>query len=104
MFPVTPNPTFTVETVPVTLPGKAEPVTVGIEFKHRTAEELQEFQATFGEVPLHEAMHEVVVGWTGFSQPFSADALKQVCKAYPVVAKELWRTYLDELTTSKRKN
>lgn len=104
MFPVDLDPTFTVEGVQLTVPGRAEPVVVSLTFAHLTPAQRDEFDVQFKDRSVREALAHLIRGWTGFSKPFSAEALDAVLANYPMTASEMWRTYRDEMTASKRKN
>lgn len=104
MFPVDPDPTFTVENVALTVPGRAEPVMVSLTFAHLDQKARDQFDVDFKDKPIREALTHVLRGWGGFSKPFSAEARDSVFDNYPVSVSEMWRTYRDEMTTSKRKN
>lgn len=104
MFPVDPDPTFTVEGVELSLPGRADPVVVSLTFAHLTQAERDEFDAQFKDGPLRDAVTYLLRGWSGFSKPFSSEARDKVFDNYPTTVSEMWRTYRDEMTQSKRKN
>lgn len=104
MFPVDPDPTFTVEGVELSLPGRADPVVVSLTFAHLTQAQRDEFDVQFKDRPIREALTHVLKGWAGFSKPFTAEARESVFNNYPITVSEMWRTYRDEMTTSKRKN
>lgn len=104
MFPVDPYPTFTVDNVELSLPGQAEPVLVSLTFAHLDQRARDQFDVDFKDRPIREALTHVLHGWGGFSKPFSAEARETVFDNYPVTVAEMWRTYREEMTQSKRKN
>lgn len=104
MFPVDLDPTFTVDKVPLTVPGRAEPVMVSLTFVHLDSKARDQFDVDFKDKSIRDALTYLLRGWAGFSKPFSAEARDAVFDNYPIVVNEMWRTWRDEITQSKRKN
>ena len=103
-FPVDLEPTFTVDKVPLTLPGKADPVHVSLTFAHMSRDEREAFDERYAGKPIRDALCEVLRGWGGFSRPYSAEARDALLDNYPTVVPEMWQTFRSEVTKSKRKN
>ena len=109
MFQVNPNPTFSAA-VELSVPGVVQPLEVQFTFKHKGKKELTGWIADAPQKDDASVLSEVIVGWSGMKDSAGADvaysftALSDLLDAYPASHGEIFRTYLNELTASKRKN
>lgn len=110
MFKLNPAPTFVAQ-VPLSVPGKAEPVPLSITFKHKGKEALYLWlESAREQSDDHATLSSVIDGWSGLLDeaggpvPYSADNLQRLLDNYPSAAAELFRSYTKELSESKRKN
>lgn len=107
MFTLQPKPTFKASvTIPV--PGGSDGK-INFIFKHKGKKELQAYfnslGATEGEAKTDvEALLELVEGWEGVSEKFSAENLELLLDAYPGSALAMYDTYRKELLEGRAKN
>jgi hypothetical protein len=109
MFKLTPNPTFKAS-VPLSVPGMAQPMDVVIEFRHKGATAIQKWMASAPDRQDVELLDEVIAGWSGVMDeggapvPYSLGNLAILLENYPAAKWELLAAYKAELTEAKRKN
>lgn len=98
MLKVQPDPTFT---APVEIPTHLGPVTIQVEFKFRTEEEIEAWANAEVEYNPPRSNADVVMdaaaGWTGVDKPFTRESIEQVCKNYRHAATSILKTYFDQL-------
>ncbi len=107
MFVLQPKPTFKAA-VSIPVPGGSDGKITFI-FKHKGKKDLQAYfnslSATEGEAKTDiEALLELVDGWEGVSEKFSAENLELLLDAYPGAALALYETYRKELLEGRSKN
>lgn len=109
MFQIDPAPTFDA-VAPLSVPGKPDPVEVVVTWRHKRKTAIAAWiSGARGRTDV-EILGEVIEGWTGMQDkqgadvPYSALALSNLLENYPAAKDDLFRTYLRELTESKRKN
>jgi hypothetical protein len=108
MIRLVPNPTFK-SRVRFTQPG-AEDALVEFEFRHKSPAALTAWWQAAEERPAHEALADVILGWsgviddTGADVPFTAEALAVFLAGHAPRGRELLAAYLRELTESRQKN
>ena len=109
MFKLQPAPTFDA-TVPLSVPGLAEPLGVTFTFRHKNKTQLATWLTAAAGKQDAALLHEVVTGWQGMqadngdAEPYSLAALTTLLENYPTAHSEIFRAYLRELSESKRKN
>jgi hypothetical protein len=109
MFKIDPDPTFTAP-VPLSRPGVSDPINVLVTFRHKNRDALTTWLAKKGKVDDVELLGEVIEKWSGLQTAegeevaFSATTLSTLLANYTPARHELFRSYLNELTDSKRKN
>ena len=104
MLKLKPNPTFW-HTVRITVPESDKPLPVDFEFKHKTKEQLEEFVSRFKDGRSDNViLEEVINGWKGIDEDYSASALRDLCSNYPPSGLEILNGYLAALTESRAKN
>ena len=109
MFQTNPNPTFSAA-VELSVPGVMQPLQVQFTFRHKGKKELSGWIAEAPQKDDASVLSEVIVGWSGMQNgkgvdvEYSFTALADLLDAYPASHGEIFRTYLNELTASKRKN
>jgi len=103
MFKIEPDPTFGAP-VPLSRPGVAQPIEVIVTFRYKDRDALAAWVAKKGKVDDVQLLDEVIEEWSGFDQPYSVTALSDVLAKYTPSRHEFFRSYLHELTDSKRKN
>lgn len=109
MFKLQPNPTF-VCAVLLSVAGMPAAVALSITFRHRTKTALQAWISGSRDKPDAAMLHEVIVGWSGMQDadgqdvPYSLTALAELLENYPVASKEIFNSYVHELTESRIKN
>lgn len=109
MLRLNPHPTF-VATVPLTVPGSAEPVSIEITFRHKTRKQFAAWWETVSDKTDVDNLTHLIDSWNGPADdagepvPFSRDALEKLADAYPVSALEILRAYQRELFESRIKN
>lgn len=106
MFKLQPNPTFKVD---VTIPvpgGKDGKLT--IEFKHKGKKALKEFFDSLTSEDNQrsdvDALSDLIAGWSGVDEKFSAEALEQLLDNYPSAAMALFEAYRTEVLEARVKN
>lgn len=108
MIRLIPNPTFKAR-VRFTQPG-ADDALVEFEFRHKAPAALADWWAAASARPVHEALAEVIVGWSGVHDDqgndvgFSAEVLAVFLAGHAPRGRELLSAYLRELTESRQKN
>lgn len=100
---INPDPQFTGE-VGISVPGIKHPVIVKVTFKYMDRDQYLAFMEKNKEVPIVDILPELVVGWNGFDEEYSVEALKEVFKNYPCTAPDMLSVYSNELFLSKVKN
>lgn len=109
MLRIKQQPTFRVE-VPLTVPGRPEPIGVHVTFRHKNRLALAEHLAKAPGRDDADVLHDVIESWSGIVDaagaevPFSMGSLTDLLNEYSAASGELHRAYLRELTESKRKN
>ncbi|WP_051278967.1 phage tail assembly chaperone [Chitinilyticum aquatile] len=102
MFKLNPNPTFSA-TFGLSVPGgKKEQVT--IIFKHLPRAELKQFFEELEGKTAEEMLSEIVVGWKGFSEEFSQEALEALCINYHKAGAEIFDAFRREFLDAPAKN
>ena len=103
MFKLQPNPTFKAK-VGISVAGASRPAEIDVEFKYLSKEGIKDyFDNLQGKVDA-EALAEIIVGWTGPDQAYSAEALALLLDNYPAAASDLFDCFRRELLEAKRKN
>jgi hypothetical protein len=98
-----PAPTFKA-TAQIPVAG-GDSVPLEIEYRYMKRRELIDFYARLPELNDDEALlGEVVVGWNGYEDSYSAAALKDLLDAYPRAGKAIYDTFNQEVTGAARKN
>lgn len=124
MFKLQPNSTFRTK-VGIVLPGQQKPAEIEVEFKFLSRSAAQAFfdglRAQTEEVRDEdgnvtgirtvreakkdsEALAEIMVGWNGPDQDYSAESLALLIDNYPTAAFYLFDAFRSELLEAKRKN
>ena len=103
MFTINPEPLFTAD-VPMTVPGKTEPVITRMTFKYKNKEQLLEFGKFLKKAPIEDALLEIVEGWSGVDAPFTPENLKLLLGNYLTAGNEIIQAYHREAYQSKVKN
>ena len=105
MFKLQPNPTFTAK-VGITVAGQIKPAEVEFEFKHLSRKQVSAFFDRLRDEKIEdaEALGEIVVGWKGIDQPYSAETLATLLDNYPAAARDLFAAFSRELMESRAKN
>lgn len=103
MFKLNPNPTFSAR-VPLSIPGQAKPSTVDIEYRHFSKTAIKSFFENLEGKTDAEALHQIIVGWKGFDEAFSEEALAVLVDNYPTAATELFTAFRKELMEAREKN
>ena len=109
MFVLNPAPTFMVQ-VPITVPGKAEPLELAITFKHKNRAALAAWAAAGVGKDDTELLGELIVTWSGMQDDkgedvlYSFTALNDLIAGYWAARDEIISAYLRELKESKIKN
>ena len=106
MFKLQPNPTFKVDvTIPV--PGGKDGK-LSIEFKHKSKKALKEFFDSLTSEENQrtdvEALSDLVAGWSGMDEKFSAENLELFLDNYPSAAMALFEAYRAEVLEARAKN
>ena len=103
MLKLNPDPTFTAD-VPLTVPGKAQPVTIQMEFKYVAGEAAGKFFEDIATKTNVEAITTFAVGWKKVDAPFSKEAVEMLLGNYPNAAQEIFAAYQRNLFESRVKN
>jgi hypothetical protein len=108
MFKLTPNPTFKAP-VPLSVPGMEKPLSVPMEFRHKTQAELTAWMAGAPGRSDPDVLGDILVGWEiagddGQPLPYSHTHLATLLENYPAAKGEIFNAYLGELTRAKAKN
>lgn len=103
MFQVTPNPTFWAP-VALSIPGKAEPVEVQMQFKHMPPEEFGQFLSDIKDKPELDCIKLILLDWKEVDGPFNEVNLKTLLANYHRASREIFAAWRTELAESKRKN
>lgn len=109
MIRLIPNPTFERQ-VRLTVPDLAEPVEIGMTFRHMQQAAAAKWFAAALDRPSSEAIGDIVCGWSGVLGEdgkeivFSAEALAQLLANYAPAASEIVRAWQLGLTESRVKN
>ncbi len=102
MFKIQPNPTFkTAVAIPV---AGGKPASIEVEFKYLTRDQVAEFFQSLEGRKDHEALAEVVVGWSGVDVPYSTDALATLLNNYLPAGRALFDAFIAGLAQAKEKN
>lgn len=99
MLKLQPDPTFKAK-VGIPVPGGAA-AEIEIECKHLMKDALE---PKLKELTDDQFAAEVVVGWSGVDEAFSADALSYLLNRYSGAAREIVLAYLRELTGARSGN
>ena len=102
MFKLTPKPTFK-STVELSVPGAKKVIPVEIEFKHFSRKQIKEFFDGLTDKTDTESLSEIVVGWSGFDLPFSAEALAELIDNYPTSSGEIFTAFRQDLLEARKK-
>lgn len=107
MFQIQPNPTFDVD---VTIPTPSGNGKLKITFKHKGRKELQQFLKDLQneadaneEVDDSKVLLDVVKGWDGVDQKFSAEAFASLLNNYPSAPRAIMDAYVQALLDGKEK-
>lgn len=109
MFKINPDATFKTK-VNLTVPGKADPAVLDIEFRHKGREAFAAWWASVEGKTDAENLSGVIVSWSGplddSGNPveYSESALAQMIDHYPASAGELFLAYRKALWESRAKN
>jgi hypothetical protein len=103
MFKLQPNPTFKAK-VSISVAGEKRLPEIEIEFKYLNKEAIKKYFEDIAGKSDAEALSEIIVGWSGVDQPYSAEALTLLVDNYPAAAADLFETFRKELLEAKRKN
>lgn len=97
-----PNPTF-VAKVGIPVPGEDKRVQVRFTFAHMSKEQFEGFKPEDGETDAATLLR-FVKGWhtDDVDEPFSEDALRKLCNAYPGAAYAISSGYAAELHGNAR--
>ena len=105
MFALQPKPTFKVA---VTIPTSSGEGTIKFEFKHMGRKALKGFFESLGEGENtredSEALMDLIDGWEGVDQKFSAEALETLLDNYPGAARAIFEAYNRGLFEGRTKN
>lgn len=106
MFVLQPKPTFKAEVL-IATPGGGEGK-VKFEFKHMGRKALKAFFESLGSGDTarqdSDALLDLVAGWEGVDEKFSAEALDTLLDNYPAAAKSIFEAYNRGLYEGKVKN
>ena len=103
MFKLQPNPTFKAK-VPITIPGQDKPALVEMEFRHMSREAVKAFFEGIAGKSDADALSEIVAGWSGVDQAYSAEALAVMLDNYLSAAAAIYETFRRELFEARAKN
>ena len=103
MFKLQPNPTFKAK-VGISIAGAARPAEIEVEFKYLSKDAIKEYFDRLQGKTDAEALGEIIVGWSGVDEAYSATALELLVDNYPAAASDLFETFRKELLEAKRKN
>jgi hypothetical protein len=103
MLKLTPDPTFTAN-VPLTVPGREQPVTIQMEFKYVAGEESLKLFDEIATKTNVEAILMFTTGWKKVDAPFSPEALGKLLDNYPNASTEIFAAYQKNLLESRVKN
>lgn len=101
VFSLIPNPTFQA-TVKFAIPGE-QTASIKIEFKHKTAEEVEDFLKRAQKEKDFDAVSEIVVGWD-IGEPFNEENLKTLLSNYGGAARAITNTYWREIFGAREGN
>ena len=105
MFVLQPKPTFKADVVINTPGGEGK---IKFEFKHMGRKALKAFFESLGEGdnarPDNEALMDIVSGWEGVDEKFSAESLDTLLDNYPSAARAIFEAYNKGLFEGKQKN
>lgn len=106
MFALQPKPTFKSDVTFVT-PGGGEGK-IKFEFKHKGRKALKAFYDSLSEGdksrPDHDALLEIIAGWEGVDEKFSAENLEILIDNYPTISLAIFEAYNKGLFEAKQKN
>ena len=109
MIKLVPNPKFTCR-VDLSTPGEETTREIGITFRHKTKDAVQNWIDSAVNKSDVDVLAEVIDSWSdvvsesGESISYSPQALADLLQNYPAAHQEIFKKYLRELTESKRKN
>jgi len=103
MLKLIPEPKFKAD-VPLTIPGKPEPVVVSMTFKYMTRQQFISFMEDEKDRLLTDTVGELITGWDGFDAEYSRENLNTFFEHYPNAPIEIWREYNKQLFESRVKN
>lgn len=103
MFKLDPSPTFWAD-VRLSVPGEKEPVTIRMQFAHKTVDDLKAWIEAARDTKDGDAVCGVVRDWQGVDAPYSEDAMRKLLRNYPASAAEVLQQYMRALTESRAKN
>ena len=103
MFKLQPNPTFKAK-VGLSVAGAAKPVEIEVEFRYLKKSEVKAFFDNLDGKNDAEALTEILIGWSGIDQPYTADALALLLDNYPASARDLFGAFSRELLEARTKN
>ncbi len=103
MFKLQSNPTFKAK-VDISVAGQARPAEIEVEFKYLSKAAIKEYFDRLQGKDDAEALVEIVVGWSGVDEAYSAESLALLINNYPAAAADLFEAFRRELLEAKRKN
>lgn len=103
MFKLNPAPTFKAK-VSIPIPGQAKPADIDVEFKHLSAAQRAEVFGNLDAKTKLEFVSELVVGWSGVDQAFSAKALEALLDNYPAATTAIIEAFNREFFGARAKN
>lgn len=103
MFRIKPDPKFSAD-VQLTVPGQAEPAKVNMTFKYKTRDQLVEFGERIKDIPVEDAVAEIVEDWSGVDAKCTKENIKLLVGSYIPSGMEILTAYHRELHQSRVKN
>ena len=105
MFKLQPKPTFKID---VTIPRPEGDGKIKFEFRHKGRKAMQGFMASLGEGETarkdSDALFELIEGWEGVDEKYSAEALESLLDNYHGSAQAIFAAYNKGLFEGGQKN
>lgn len=80
-----------------------ETVELSFEFKHRTRDQLADMMKTIEKRKDVDLMLDVLAGWE-LDDPFGKESIELLCQNFAGAPREIFGTYITEITQAKRGN
>lgn len=92
------------------VPGASDLAVIKVTFKYKTPEELKVWQVKYANLPLCDALAEVIDDWAEVvdaddkTLPYSIENLKSLMAKYHTAGENISKAYLRELLGARLKN